>query len=331
MGKRRKKQPPAAMNITTRSGLGAQDGRRSTAPLPSLASTPELFGEDPELPPSLPPSPGAAAPQGLLSQTSPSDEDMEEEPTLMDVLKTIKVNHSDLMGKVAELKLDITIMRQDMHKIRDRVSETERRISDLEDTVNPLLPAVKTHGTKIKSLEDKADDLENRLRRNNLRLVGLPERVEGSDPVSFLECWFMQEFGRDCLSQCFVLERAHRVPGRPFPEGSPPRTMVIRLLNYRDRDSILRAARQKGSLKINNATVSLFPDYSPAVRTQRAKYQHVKMKLREKTIQYSMLFPSTLRVVYQGKAHFFQTPAAALSWFESLEQPGRLSGGPLNT
>lgn len=69
---------------------------------------------------------------------------MEEEPTLLDVLKIIKVNHSDL--------------------------------------------------------EDKVDDLENCLRRNNLRLVGLPEAVEVSDPVSFLECWFTQEFGKDCLS-----------------------------------------------------------------------------------------------------------------------------------
>lgn len=122
----------------------------------------------------------------------------------MDVLKIIKVNHFDLMGKVEELKLDITIMCQNMHKIRDRVPATKRRIPDLVDTVNPVFPAVKTCGTKIKSMEDKVDDLRNRLRRNNLRLVGLPERVEGSDPVSFLESWLTQEFGKDCLSPCFV-------------------------------------------------------------------------------------------------------------------------------
>lgn len=329
MGKRRK-QPPARMSITTRSG---QDGRRSTIPHSSLASTPDLFDEEPD--PLLPPSPGTSAPPALSVIPPHSDDGLEDgpepEPTLLDVLKLIKVNHSDIMGKVEELKLDITIMRQDMHKMRDRVSETERRISDLEDAVGPVQATQKTHGTKILSLEDKVDDLENRLRRNNLRLVGLPERVEGADPVSFLESWFTQEFGKDCLSPCFVLERAHRVPGRPLPAGNPPRTMVIRLLNYRDRDAILQAARIKGSLKINNASVSLFPDYSPAVRASRAKYQHIKLKLREKTIQYSMLFPATLRVVHQGQVHFFQTPANALSWFESLHQPGRMSGRALDT
>ena len=321
---RRKKQPAARMSVTTRSG---HDGRRSIAPLSSLASTPELFAEDPETSP--PPSPGTSTTPALPVPGSPSEDGLEDgpepEPTLREVLKLMKVNHSDTMGKMEELKLDITIMRQDMHKMRDRVRETERRIGDLEDTVGPILPTIKAQGTKITSLEDKMDDLENRLRRNNLRLVGLPERVEGSDPVAFLESWFTQEFGNDCLSPCFVLERAHRVPGRPLPAGGPPHTMIMHLLNYRDRDSILRAARIKGSLKINNASVSLFPDYSPAVRASRAKYQHVKQKLREKTIQYSMLFPATLRVVHQGQVHFFQTPANALSWFESLHQPGRVS------
>lgn len=94
--------------------------------------------------------------------------------------------------------------------------------------------------------------------------------------------------------------------------------MVIRLFNYRDRDSILGAARWKGSLRINNAVVSLFPDYSATVRNCRASYQWIKQKLREQDIQYSMLFPATLRVTYQGKAHFFQSPHDAMSWWEAL-------------
>lgn len=206
---------------------------------------------------------------------------------------------------MTEIKNDFALLRHDVQKLRGRVSETERRISDLEDTVNPLLPKVNTAGGKIATLEDKVDDLEYRLRRNNLRLVGLPERVEGSDPVSFMESWLEQEFGCELLSPCFVIERAHRVPGRPLPAGNPPCTMVIHLLNYRHCDSILRAARLKGSLKINNA-VSLYPDYSVAVRNQRAQYQLIKQWLREHAVQYSMLFPATLRVFHQD--NLLRTP-----------------------
>lgn len=103
---------------------------------------------------------------------------------LMDVLDTIKVN---------QLKIDLAIMRQYMQKIWGWVTETERCISDIEDTLNPFLPKVNTCGGKLNRLEDKVDDLENRLHRNNLRLVCLP--VEVTDSVAFLESWLEQEFG----------------------------------------------------------------------------------------------------------------------------------------
>lgn len=192
-----------------------------------------------------------------------------------------------------------------MQKIQGWVTESERHISDIEDTLNPLLPKVNTCGGKIKTLEDKVDDLENSLCRNNLRLVGLPRQVEGADPVAFLKSWLEQEFGQDKLSPCFVIERAHRVPGRPLLEGNPPRTMVIHLLNYRDWDYILRAVRLKGSVRINYAVVSLIPDYSIAVRYLRAKYQHIKQQLQVHAIQYSMLFPATLNVTHRGRVFFF--------------------------
>lgn len=44
------------------------------------------------------------------------------------------------------------------------------------------------------------------------------------------------------LSPYFTLERAHQVPPRPDPEGSLPRPFIHWLLNFRDRDELLRAA-----------------------------------------------------------------------------------------
>lgn len=80
-------------------------------------------------------------------------------------------------------------MRQVLQKIQGQVTEIERCISNLEDTVNLILPKLSTYGGKITTLENKVDNLENRLRHNNLWLVGLPEWVEGSDLVAFLESW----------------------------------------------------------------------------------------------------------------------------------------------
>lgn len=75
--------------------------------------------------------------------------------------------------------------------------------------------------------------MENRLRRNNIRAVGVPERVEGKNPVAFIEAWLTDTFGCYTLSPMFAVERAHRVPVRPPPQGAPPR-LFFHLLNYKD-------------------------------------------------------------------------------------------------
>lgn len=96
---------------------------------------------------------------------------------LSEVLSTIKVNHSDLIGN-EDLRLDFSILRQDMYKIK-RVTDTKKCISELEDTVKPFTSKLTACTTKLQSLEEKADNLKNRLGQNNLCLVGLPEKGGG--------------------------------------------------------------------------------------------------------------------------------------------------------
>lgn len=76
----------------------------------SPVSTPELFDEAVDL--LQPASPSTTGPLIVLSQTPAISGAPEEvrEPTLSDVLQTIKVNHTVIIGKVEELKLDFSIL-----------------------------------------------------------------------------------------------------------------------------------------------------------------------------------------------------------------------------
>lgn len=78
---------------------------------------------------------------------------------------------------------------------------------------------------------NKTDDIENRLRRNNVRIVGLPEKVEGRDPTVFVEGWLQEVFGKEAFSPIYTVKRAHRAPPRPLPSAlPPPRSILARLL-----------------------------------------------------------------------------------------------------
>lgn len=47
-----------------------------------------------------------------------------------------------------------------------------------EDTVVDHMASIHTLQTRVRALEYKVDDAENRNRRNNIRIVDMPEGVE---------------------------------------------------------------------------------------------------------------------------------------------------------
>lgn len=255
---------------------------------------------------------------GLITEAA----DVTPEPTLRDVLQAVTLCHasiSSLTLQLGTLKEDIGLVRQDIRRVSERTTEVETRVSDLEDRLEPMQRDVRRHNQLLAALEDKSDDLENRLRRNNVRLVGVPEKVEGSNPTEYFESWLRNTIGKDHLTPLFAVERAHRVPTRPLPPGAPPRSVLIRILHFRDRDIVLRRARELEDIRLDGSKIAFFPDFSINVQKKRAQFQDIKRRLRALGLSYAMMYPARLRVVADGKAHFFENPKDAMHWVDQEE------------
>lgn len=88
-------------------------------------------------------------------------------------------------------------------------------------------------------------------------------------------------------------------------------------MNFRDRDELLRAAREAGDIPYRNVKLMMFPDYTLETQRQRRSFDAVKARFRVKGIRYSILFPAKLRVV-DGKVRIFINPKDAGTWLETL-------------
>lgn len=95
------------------------------------------------------------------------------------------------------------------------------------------------------------------------------------------------------------------------------------MLNFRDRDTVLRLTRLKGYIPFKNREIKVFLDFSAEVQKKRAHFMEAKRQLRIHHYSYAMLFPARLCVVGEDRAHFFDTPEAVLTWLESKAAPGR--------
>lgn len=88
-------------------------------------------------------------------------------------------------------------------------------------------------------IQAKNEGLEARSCRNNIHITGLPESTNVGRMETFVENLIREIFGPDQLSPMFIIERAHRtLTTKPVP-GATPRLVIVRVLNYRDRDAIL--------------------------------------------------------------------------------------------
>lgn len=67
--------------------------------------------------------------------------------------------------------------------------------SALMDLRQDILEKDEQHTDAILQLEMKLDDYENRQRRKNLRISGLPEGIEGQDAIAFLQEWLPKTLG----------------------------------------------------------------------------------------------------------------------------------------
>ncbi len=62
-----------------------------------------------------------------------------------------------------------------------RLMEDDNRISTTEDSLRARESELSALTKTVTQLQAKVDDLENRGRRKNLQIVGLPEKSEGSN------------------------------------------------------------------------------------------------------------------------------------------------------
>lgn len=120
--------------------------------------------------------------------------------------------------------------------------------------------------------------------------------------------------GKDNFTSPIILKRAHRIgkkSDRPWP-------LIAKFLNFRDREKALRLARSKGEMTYKNKRISFYPDYRADLQHRRDDFRDVKNILREKEVEYVLIFPAQLCIKHLGTVKFFSTPAEVQHFLKDL-------------
>lgn len=190
-----------------------------------------------------------------------------------------------------------------------RITETENRISDGEDRTASLQNKLAELEKKVKILTDRAEDSENRSRRDNIRIMGLKEGTEGNQAVRFFETWLPDTLGLETKRGFIKIDRAHRALGPPKENYNRP--VIIKLHNFKDKQRILAAVREKREVVFQGNKIYIRQDLSPQVREARRQFNGVCDRLIQRGLRFQMRYPASLCFTLNGEDHSFKSPREA--------------------
>ncbi|KAJ1101571.1 hypothetical protein NDU88_006638 [Pleurodeles waltl] len=144
-----------------------------------------------------------------------------EQPTTMErILQEITAVSRRIEGRdtsIYSLTLETKSMRSDIASFQSRVTGLEHRMGNLETH----MATIQDKDQDLLYLWSKITDLEDRSRRDNIRLFGIPENEEGPDVQAFLNS-VLPKLTSLTFDPPLEFQRAHRVgPKRPDGASRP--------------------------------------------------------------------------------------------------------------
>ncbi|XP_028428664.1 Na(+)/H(+) exchange regulatory cofactor NHE-RF4-like [Perca flavescens] len=195
---------------------------------------------------------------------SPTSLTMEAISALLDQHRSALATDFRTSFSLLETKFDQ--VRATVEDQGQRLSSLELISEDLSQRVSELEKACSSLRENNSKLTAKVIDLEGRIRRQNLRILGWLSLLKEDN-----------------------LPNSSRVCYRPRP-------VILRLHRYRIKDLLIREARRRGKLDYRGQQIRIVEDYCPEILSQRAEYREVMTELYNRGLKPSLLYPARLHI-----------------------------------
>lgn len=257
----------------------------------------------------------------LTLEASMANGSNNDESELLVELRKLRRENGDAFQETKQslnrLETSVGEIKQQMEKLDKRLTTVEHRVSNAEDRSIRHERALGYLLRREARLTAKQDDMENRLRRNNIRVYGIPEEAEGKEMVPF-----MVEFFRTTLTLKddveIKLERALRAMAPKPKTKASTRSIIVRFLDFSVKQAVLQQAWKQRDITFQGQKVYFDQDYSPDVQRKRKKVREVIKRLREKNIKAQSPYPAQLKVFLDTGVKVFPSLLEAQSFLKEL-------------
>uniref|UniRef100_A0A5G2QLX4 L1 transposable element RRM domain-containing protein n=1 Tax=Sus scrofa TaxID=9823 RepID=A0A5G2QLX4_PIG len=193
-----------------------------------------------------------------------------------------------------------------MQDIRNKLKEAEEQISEVEDRLEEIMDAEHKREKRLKTNEESLRELWDNVKRTNICIIGVPEgeeREKGTEKI-FQEI-IAENFPNMGNEPLIQIQEAQQVPYKINPRRNTPRHIIIKLTKIKDKEKILKAAREKKQVTYKGTPIRLLADFSAETLQSRREWHDILNVMKGKNLQPRLLYPARLSFRFEGEIKTF--------------------------
>ena len=176
--------------------------------------------------------------------------------------------------------------------------ETGTQINGVDQKEERNIQPEKNEETRIWKNEERLRNLQDILKRSNIRIIGVPEGEEEEQKIENLFEPIMKEnfpsLSKEIAFQ--EVQETQSVPRKLDPRRNTPRHIIIPLAKMKQKERILEAAREKETVTYKGVSRRLSADFSKETLLARRGWREVFQVMKGKDLHPRLLYPAKLSV-----------------------------------
>lgn len=246
-----------------------------------------------------------------------SETPMEEAPENA-MLGAIKVLETILIDRMTAL---LKPVHDQLSTINTVVAKTQKIADNAMELALTVSEGSRTMQMEQDTLKQRIMMIDMEARALNLKIRGLPEKVEGPlELQSYIANWMATLMHlENGIAPC--LTKAHRLGSLSAPKRQRPWDILVTFLYMRDKIAFLRVVHKMHPLKFNDDVVEIFQDIPPEALEMQRVLKPITLQLQKASKQYKWSGPARFQIQHNGSTLTAHTTETGLRLLEIMGIP----------
>ena len=161
-----------------------------------------------------------------------------------------------MKAMLSEIKENVQGINSDRKEIRTQINGVDQKE---ERNIQPE----QNEETRIQKNEERPRNLQDILKRSNIRIIGVPEGEQEQEIENLFEQIMKENLPSLAKEIDFQeVQEDQRVPKKLDPRRNTPRHIIITLPKIKEKERIFKAAREKETVTYKGVSIRVSADFS---------------------------------------------------------------------